>query len=313
MKKKLISTILIIILLAAAAYVLVIKKSGTIDDLEINFAVKDSSIISKIIVYENKDTLILEKKDNYWKVNNIFSAKSEAITSLLRTMMLINLKSPVPTNAQNYVKQLLLNSKKVEIFDSQKIIKTFYIGSLISDKSGNYMMLENSKNAYIVQIPALQTDISDKFSTDSKHWKTKNIFKYNVNEISSIALKYFKNSKNSFELIIENPIKILDCEQKQISNANQENIKRYLTYFSNVEFENYETQISKDSLILQTPNFELIVKNKTNQSTKIMAYNLTENNKTNTNYFLAIIDNKEVVKIKYFNFDLILKNIDFFR
>jgi len=311
-KKKNISIILIITLLSVALYFFIIKKNSTINKSEIDFAIEDTSSINKIIIYENNDTLILERKENYWKINNVFSAKNEEVTSLLTTLKLIDLKSPVPTNAQDYVKKLLLSSKKVEIYDNQKLIKSFYLGNLISDKSGNYMMLTNSENAYIMQIPALKTDIADKFSTNLKHWKDKNIFKYNLQEINYISLKYTYEPENSFVLVIDNQIKLLDFEKNEIENKNNENISRYLTYFNGVQFESFEPEYKIDSLKSEKSIFELEIKNKTNQSTKIIAYNIFENTIKNTDYFVAIINNEEVVKIKYFNFDLILKNIIFF-
>ena len=66
----------------------------------------------------------------------------------------IRIKSSVSEQKTKFVLQnIATKGVKVEIFDGGQKIKSYYIGGNTSDHHGTYMIMENSKNAYVMHIP----------------------------------------------------------------------------------------------------------------------------------------------------------------
>ncbi len=315
MKKKIIPVIIIIALttIGMLFFKYLVFNNTQLDDC---FTIKDSAEINKIIIYksqsENEQTIILQKKENSWKVNNDYIAKNENITEILKTMMLLKIKSPIPENAKAYVNSILKNSKKVDVFSQDKIIKTYIIGEAIADMQGNYMKINDLDDIYIVHIPALKIDITNKFSADINYWRNKIFCNIKPNQLKKIQITYPQDIQNSFIITIQDKIMLYDFAEKQVNNANIENIKRYTTYFQNIEYENIVENITQDSLRNQKTIFEITITETDDQTTNLKAYNLISNNLKDTDYAIAILNNKDIIKIKYYNIDLLLKKIKFF-
>jgi hypothetical protein len=312
-KKTLIIIFIVFDLLVVAAYFLFFRTSGTVDKTETEFSVSDTTIIDKIVIVESNDSIIIQETDNYWTVNNSFTPKSENIITLLNTLNLIELKSPIPDNAQEFIKSSLIKAKRVDIYSENRIIKSFYIGSQTSDKMGNYIMLRKSEKAYIVHIPAIKTDISNSFPSDEKSWKSNSIFSYAFDEIAEIEVFYSEKPEESFKLKKDgNNCSVWNNSDELNENIDNEKITRYISYFSDVKFEEYN-QIEDISLISKTTPFVTIsVTDNSGIKNQFSGFYIISNDKKDVNKFNGIINNSELVFVKFYDFDLILKTISYF-
>lgn len=309
-KKKLIFIFILFDILGIALYFIFFYNKGTINKSETDFSVKDTTQISKVLIIYNTDTLAVERSENKWMVNNTFEAKPEVLKQMVSTLQLIQLKSPVPENAQEFVKKNLFSSKKIEVYSNENKLKSFYIGSQTSDLSSNYIMLSNAESAYIAFIPTLNVDINEKFPDDESLWKNNIIFDFTPSEIVEVSINYPFENENTFTISNqENNIKLYNYKNEPVQNFDNEKLIRFLTYFSDVRFQNFVHNINTDSIYKMTCFAEIELKLPDSKSKQIKCFKINEN----TNNFIGIIDSKDIVFIKYYDFDLILKKIDYFK
>ncbi|MBT8196273.1 MAG: hypothetical protein HKO56_05855, partial [Bacteroidia bacterium] len=119
-----------ILLLIAAAYFLISKNSNTIKSELSDFAVKDTASITKIFLVDKKENqILLERKNGVWFVNGEVQARPDAMSSLLKTLYQIEVRSPIGERAQNtIIRHLGSVGIKCEIYlnDEKKPSKVYY-------------------------------------------------------------------------------------------------------------------------------------------------------------------------------------------
>src|SRR5438105_1951440 len=111
--------IVILIALSAAAYYVYKNKSGnsTLDKDARAFKVEDTASIDKIFMADkNGKQVTLERTKSGWIVNGKYPARQDAMSLLLYTMRMVDVKSPVAHAAKkNILKLMSGRSVKVEI------------------------------------------------------------------------------------------------------------------------------------------------------------------------------------------------------
>ncbi|MBN2893814.1 MAG: DUF4340 domain-containing protein [Bacteroidales bacterium] len=288
---------------------------STLKKTETNFAIKDTSLITKIIITSNNEQLTLEKKNYSWLINGKFIANKTEIDRTLITLNLIELKSPLPENAIETVLKKIKTQTHVEIYDKEKVIKSFYLGDF-SNNSGNIILLDESETPYICYIPTFNFDLRLNFNLDEKSWMSKVIFHYSSDEIKQIKLT--NNDLNEgFCLNIENNNYTVSqtCNSDEFNNVDKDAVSHYLSYFENVTFvnyfENYE-QSTIDSLLKETYSFEIQIIDTNNEQIELKAYPMIFENMKDKNNFVGLLNKKELILAKYYDFDLIMKNYTYF-
>ena len=318
MKLKIIIISIIVILSIIVAYLIFSDKESSISKSKTDFAINDTSIINKIIITKDKQQIIISKKNNKWKLNQNQGINSNKIQKLLVSITLIKLKTPIPNKAQAALLKKLRKSKKIEFYNNEKKIKSYFIGEQISDKSGNYMLLENAEEVFAIYIPSFKMDLSTIFSLDEYYWKSKVIFEYNFSEINSIELIYPAEQQNSFYIKHnENDFTLKNLKE---NNSNrkyiEDKIVSYFSHFKNIKYEKIYSQnnnSSIDSLQNIEPLFIISVTDKENNINTIKCYEKFQNNNLDTDRMLGLINNKLIVIIKYYDFDLITKKLEYFQ
>lgn len=314
MKTKIFIAIGIIILVLATSYFVFFKGKSTIKQADIDFKIADSSEIYQVLIVENEDSIFLEKKAGYWSLNNRYSADNKRVKNLLIGTTLLEMKSPVPKNAKKVFAEKLKNRKNVKIFGNKgQILKEYFLGDAIADKSANYMMLSGADEPFLVFIPAVATDLNNYFEIDEKKWRDKTIFRYTPLEIREVEFFDFVNDENSFVLTKkENNSFVLKktASSNEEKQANAEQANYYFSKFGRIEFVNFVK--NSDILNENSKLFSLKVTDKEGVSNKIEAYKKIVSGKPDTDFFLAEINDGETVEAKYYNFDLIIKNYSYF-
>ncbi len=319
MKSKIIISVVVIVLSSVAVFFIISSNSSSIKKSEVDFRINDTSLIKKIVILEGEKKIVLYKKANFWRLNNIYSVNNLTIKNILLSFTLLELKTPVPKNAKNSLYKKLKNSKKVIVYDkNNNQIKSFFVGKQTTNKTGNYMLLEGVENPYIIHIASIKEDLNFYYNTDEMFWRDKTIFRYKISEINQIEVIYPKNDTKSFVIqkekkgayFLKNNLKSEDG-----ISANKENAEYYLSHFSKVNLEKFHKNNEQnfiDSLNLLEPEFIISITDKNNITSNIKAFNKIENNQIDTDYFIAIFNNKEVIIAKYYNFDLLLKSYKYF-
>ncbi len=337
-----------VILLAILAVILYLSNStNTFSKNDSNFAITDSSTVTRIFLTDkenNKVELRKEGKGN-WIVNNKYKASNDQINFLLKTMISLDAKTKVPkTEQDNVIRRMAAIGIKVEIYQTayrihisdklkwfpyEKLSLVYYVGDATKDNLGTYMLIQNAKHPYIVQIKGFNGFLFTRYSTNEDDWKDHSIFNYRLTEIKTVTLEMPDAPDKSWTLenLDNRNFKLYSLkDNKEIQNIDTLRVMEYLGSFANVKFEiflnNMQSEI-KDSIINSTPWHILTITDINGKQTTIKTYRKKANpGETdmagNTvlwdrdRLYALVNDGKDFVMIQFFIFDRILRSIDYF-
>lgn len=335
------------VILVTAVVVVVTQKSGTLDESQKNFAVKDTSEIIKIFMADGyeKQTL-LERKDGNWLVNGKYEIVKDNIDDLLDCICNLTVKDIVPKSERNTInKRMATGSIKVEIYYNDyriklgklKLVKyinkkVYYIGQATMDNIGTYAIMEGASIPCVVYLPGFRGFVSPKYSAMEDAWRSHHIVRLKMAKIKQISSIDFNKPENSFR-IVRNGNRNFDIIQ--ISN-NQKlplyDTLRLLDFLSDFRDLNYEscssglTQAEKDS-VFNRKFKEMTIEDVDGNTVTISMYYLEDESEeaeesnnakitrlfSRDRFYAVINGNKnELVRCQYFVFDRIVQPIDFF-
>lgn len=270
--------ILIAVALGVVVYFTVIKDQlGSYSKKDTAFAVRDTTEIAKIVLSDLKgDTVALDHSEKGWIINGKYEARPDAISNLLRTMSQLEVKIPVAKSMHNNViKDISGRRIRVEVYNADgKKIKGYYVGDNSDDLNGNFMLMEGSKHAFVVNIPGFEGFVSTVYFTDETDWRSRQVFAYTPDQIKQIDLIYSGSKDSSFS-IIRNADKKFEfiAPGKNPQSANPEIIQYYIKQFKILNVENFILEpYKKDSLIALPPVCELKVTDMQNETKSIKIY-----------------------------------------
>lgn len=220
------------------------------------FKVTDTANIGKIFLADLKgNTILAERKDGFWEVNNAFHARPEIIQSLLITFMQLEVDAPVAKSMYNtVVRDIAGNHIKVEIYDRKgKKLKSYFIGSPNSSYRGNFMLMEGSDVPFVVMIPGFQGFVSSRFFLEADEWKDRTVFAYNPATIKKIQMEYPRIPDSSFT-IERTGDSVFTMESATSGVVNPELGSYFFNQFKRLNCEYYiADSYKKDSLMKETP------------------------------------------------------------
>lgn len=317
---KIIITAIFFIVIAFGIYFFLIPQSTNITS-EI-FLIKDTSEIAKVLIIQNSEKVTLSRthSEGTWIVDNKYPANKKAIKMLFQTLTEAKINKPVLISENDStVKYLQSEGKIIEIYTfDNKLIKKIIVGSYNKEYEGTYMMNVENNIPFIVNIPGVENNLNYRYNINALYWLKPEIFSYNPNEIKAIILKYPNNNAKSFRLeVFPDTAKIFNFQDnKYITNINLQKVGSYLSYFMNVKFasETTDTKKIRNKLLKEIPFADITVETGNNKIKNVKLFKI-ENDSTNNfdmNKLRAIINNQDVVIVKYYDFDLILKDINYF-
>ena len=318
-KRKTIKIIFFLLLFVAA---IVFISRACLDQVP-EFAVKNPEKIKLIILKSDRGIVKLEKTGDIWMLNGIEEARMEAVKAILKTLTNIEIKSPIEQNSFNeIVSEEKIEVVEVNISGSILPLKKYLVYKVTANPYGNIMTEGRKNNPFIMHLPGYGGDISIFYTTQMNYWKPHIIFQYSINDIFSIELKNVKEPQNSFRIsrndsggfILEN----LNGKEA-LKNVDSERITRYLSYFRKIRFEKFinpDVEASRDSITKAQPLYTLTLRdvNKNKKVINIFPVYLDEELKEiDSNVAYASISwENELILVKYFALDPILKNLDYF-
>jgi hypothetical protein len=335
MKKNKVVIIILVVLTFIAAYFVISNNSGTLKKEQKDFAVQDTSSITKIFLANNEGNKILLERNNYdWTVNGKYPARQDAINTLLKTVKDLEVKSPVAKTAlKTIIGQIAVRSTKVEIYtkNKNKPEKVYYVGGPTPDNFGTFMVMENSSAPFIMHLPGLHGYLTTRYFTDEWGWRSTALYRYKPSEIDAVEIVYHTKPEYSFKIenILSGELKLTNPSNgESYTNVNQIAVKNYLNGFSNINFEFYADDVRhdyRDSLATHCKFFDITITDKEGKKNVLNAYQIpvTEGNTENpfdgstieydVDRMYAHINNKDgYVVIQYFVFDDITAPLKFF-
>ncbi|RYF80655.1 MAG: DUF4340 domain-containing protein [Chitinophagaceae bacterium] len=264
MNKRTLVLLLLLVVVLGGAYFLVSRSdnASTLNEKEINFAVQDTALVTKIFITNRRgeNNLLEKQQDGTWTINKKYQAQPSMVSLLLKTMQQMQVKRPVARQARNTViRTLASQGTKVEVYNKEGLIKTFYVGGNSSDEKGSHFLMEGSENPYVLHIRGFDGYLSSRFTLKEKEWRSRQIFNSIPPAIQEITLVYNDSPSTGFTIRQQNDKFVLADAPTQDSAA----VKWYVAQFNNLHAEmliNDAPQSFLDSLSLITPRAILTLK-----------------------------------------------------
>jgi len=345
MKNKYI--ILVVLLLAVITVVLIwSRSSNTFRTSSSDFAVADTSTVTKIFMSDknNNSIKLVRMPNGKWVLNDQYPALKFNVELMLKTMTDIQVKAPVALAAHNtIVKHLAVNGVKVEVyqmvyridflgirmFRHEKLAKVYYIGGATPDNQASYALMEDSEEPFIIYLPGLRGFVSPRFSTIEKYWRDLNVFRCPIENIRSVKIDVLDNPAYSYEVHVKNgrfQQFISTDDHKPLENLDTLKVLNFLSGFRTLNFEAFLNDMDKhtrDSVLSSRP-FIIITLTDTSNNIK----SITTFHKHNTlgltdfkgrmlpydheRLYALVNDGKDFVLIQYFTFDKVLRPKPYF-
>jgi len=347
MKKNIIIIAVLIILMVLSAILFLNNKSGTFKKKDKDFAVQDTSTVTKIFLADKKNrTVLLERMlDGTWQLNSAFLARKSGVDLMLETMKNLVAKYPVSKSAHNnIVAQMAAASIKVEVyqevyrvdlfdwiklFKHEKLTKTYYVGGATPDNMGTFMLMEGSDIPFVTQLLGLRGYVATRYSPIEKDWRDHTIFKTKLYDIQSIEMEIPGDPENSYKILNnEDEIVLYKLSSNQkMPGFDTLKVLNYLTSFADLRYEAYLDEVEprrQDSIVNSVPAHIITLIDKNGNTNAIKTF-LKPNDELATdiegNFMISdvdrlyalINDEQDFVLIQYFVFDKVLRPLSFFR
>ncbi len=274
-----------------------------------DFNLSETENIDKIIMSDKAGNIItLEKEKEEWIINSKYPVWKRQIEYTLNVMKDIRIKSSVSEQKTNLVEEIIATTGvKVEIFEGEEKIKSYYIGGNTSDHQGTYMIMENAENAYVMHIPDRHPGIlNPKYGIEGIYvnenvWREPIIINIIPKEISEVKVIDFINQEQSFTINIKNKT-LADFRNNEILIDNRK-YNEFASFFSNLQCGIYKSDLNPEDFILSK---KIYITNN-NRTDSLIVYDITKIQKTQKEYNSTV----ENLYAKWNNSDMVIiqKNI----
>ena len=314
-KKNKFIVITIFILLLVLLWQL--KKENWTDSSAYDFAIEDTSVITKIFMADLKgNTITLERKDNKWCVNTTYKVRRDAIRIILKTISKISVQRPVSESSYNRViTDLATAGVKVEIYQNneKKPIKIYTIGNNTSDHKGTYMLLKGEDQPYIMHIPGFNGILNPRYGlkgqeVDIHSWRDKSVFKLKSQDILSVTLIDKKEKYSSFTIKNNGNLSLYNYQNNKVESE-KINLAVYLNNFKDLNCESYKNESIKEKLDSTKILYALFAKHKSGIDS-LMIYRMKEEKKFIVDRMYGILNNGDVMMIQNYVFNKVLISIE---
>ena len=285
-----------------------------------DFAISNIEEVTKIIMSDKSGNQIeIDRGTEQWTINNQYKVWDRQIEYTLGVMKDIRVKSSVSEQKMNYViKNIATSGVKVELFNKDGKVKSYYLGGNTPDHKGTYMIMEGSETAYILHIPDRNPGIlNPKYgiegtSVNENIWRQPIVIDYSENTIQQLYVQDIKQKDQSFKIDFQN-IRLYDSEGQEIL-FDKVNLSYWNFAFNNLKCGAYKPNLKKSNFNLikkiyittNTNTDSLFIFDKTEvQSTK-KEYNPT------VEYKYASYNNSELVIIQSNIFNKVLITLEEF-
>ena len=304
-----------------------VENQGKSDTELIEFAVKDTSSVDKIIISDAySNTIELVRSEKKWTDASGECITQENVHFILDALKNIEFKAYLAKEAQaNFNKKLITQHTKVEIFQNGEWVKTWYIGPPSQDHYGQIMLLD-SKEAGKSDIPVMMSIrgvkgiIEPRFFADKRSWKCTNIFAVPLSKIAKVDVKIMTDPLLSFSVTKVGSILSVFQAGKKLEKADNSMTFRYLQNYKKIHYDLANFELSKrqvDSVKHTKPFSTISLYETTGKKTHLRLFTLKSNETSKNEYgevlnidlnkFWCELPNGELVKCQYFVFDPLLK------
>jgi hypothetical protein len=346
MKRYFIAIIAVVLLAVLAIALSTGNKKGTLRTEIGNFAIIDTSTVTRIYMADMQGNEVDLKKTapGHWSLNDSLTARRDGIELLLNTMNRIVVKAPVARSAYNTViKRLATTSIKTEVyqivprinifnliklFPREKRTKVYYVGSATPDNQGSFMLMEGSDTPFVVYMPGLRGYVSARYSAFTSDWRDHTIFAVRPSQVRAVEINFPAAPIESFRLdkFSDSEVKITQLETNQVyEKFDTTRVVELINAFRNIRYEAAFEKLEQsrfDSITAQMPLHIIKITDVKGTTQKVTTYrraNIGKLEDPEGNLYPYDVDrlyavmekNNEPVIVQYFVFDPITRPLSF--
>ena len=320
MNKTVIRNILLfIVLMLVLMVVLLLRTRSPFGNRNNSFSSEPKESITKIELLSKGSRLVLEKAGERWLVNGKSEARKSSALFIVRILTELRIKSPVsPEFFKEEITDKGIEPVKVRVFEKNRIIRTFLVYKTSSNIYGNVMKMREGAKPFIVYTPGYEGDIGSVFNLNELFWQPYTIFNLLPSEISSVTVENLDDPAASFSITRKGRYYNLSDLNNLLSGWDSSRVQRYITYFTFIQFESWDFDISageKKRIVSENPLFRITV-NRVNQGKIVLTLwekRSAENGMADSDRLLGKTDaNDEFFVIRYFDIDPLLKKRAYF-
>ncbi len=177
---------------------------GNINTKPFDFAVRDTSAISKIILSEKFGRLnTLERKPGgFWMINDKYIISPSSIELILGTIRNVELKRRVTsTERESVVKDMASRHTLVKVFVGENLMRSYLVGSETDDHTGTYFLMEGQEEPCVAKLPGFEGILNVRFSFKDYEIRTRKILASTPQSLIEAEVQYPASPNESFKVI----------------------------------------------------------------------------------------------------------------
>ncbi|MBT5354457.1 MAG: DUF4340 domain-containing protein [Flavobacteriales bacterium] len=284
---------------------------------EKDFYLTETENIDKIIMSDKAGNIITLEKEEKWILNSKYSVMEHQIERTLEVMKDLRIKSSVSEAMTEFVLQnIATKGVKVEIFEGERKIKSYYIGGNTSNHDGTYMIMENAENAYVMHMPTKPNDLLaakygiELISVNQNAWRERIKINISPEDISEVKVIDFINKEQSYTINIKNKT-LTDFGNNEIL-IDSIGYHTFASFFSNLKCGEYKPDLDPKDFIM----IKKIYITNNNQTDSLIIYDKSAIQKTQKEFsgstvsFYAQWNNSDIVIIQNYIFNKVLITLD---
>jgi hypothetical protein len=319
MKKNLLKPVLALLLLLLIIFLL-FRNSSPFGRNNTSFAISPGEEITRIELTEGSKRLSIEKIEDKWFLNGKTEVRKSSVLYVMRILNGMQIKSPVsPELFEKEVNNSGVGPVKVKVFKRHKLLKSFLVYRTNSNVYGNIMKMRVSSKPFVVYLPGSDRSIGSAFNINELSWLPYTVFNLLPSEIEAVFFEA-ADSSDAFSIKKHGRDYILLHGKNTIRSSDTGLVKRYLSYFTWIPFEQWAFDISKDEkkkIETQQPSYRIIVVKTDGSKIELTLWQKEiERNgllKTDTDRLYGkTAASDELFIIRYLDVDPILKKLSYF-
>jgi len=324
--------ILVAVLGIISAWFIFNADSGTLKKELSDFSVKDTARVDKIFIADKlgKSSLLERKGPGEWVVNGKYGVRQDAMTSLLTTLKVMQVKAPVPESMfDNVVKEMSSSvQKKCEVYLDGKLYKTIYLGTESVDKMGTYMLLEGSSVPFEVHVPGHRGFLQTRFIVDDRLWRDPFIFKMDYRTIREVNVTYRDQPESGFRLTYNGDKDVRVFQGKQFIPLTNLDTSKAISYLAEISKINYEFVVTesfdekRDSILTTVPFAEVKIKDEAGKIQEISCFHRSTPDDAldldprgvphDPDRMYGWLNKQDFLLVQFYQFNRVIKPVDWF-
>jgi hypothetical protein len=327
MKRYKITLLLLAVLVAASAWLLLSRRTGTYARSAVEFAVKDTNLITGLEITDGTGKVMLAKHGFTWRLNGSTPVRKDLMSGMLVLLSRLEVIAPVSRSRSEEVsRQLEKAGKRVVITLNKGAAREYFVFHDTMETNATYMMLKDADTPFRMGVRGYKRrNLAALYSTDERYWRDNLLLHYLPGQIQYISLQHLRDPDRTFHLArnaeggFEMSIGMVPGDWFTPLAIK---VDQYLGYFYGIRFDAY-ADLQRDAPLKYTyrdePDFVLEVGDNTGSRTTLSLFPVFTvdpegNKKMDLNVLYAKVDDwKEMVVLKYMEIDPILKDPGYFQ